>query len=143
MKRSRPDIAGRYTDVARYVRTESGRYEFPWPAEMPALMGDLATWLGSAEDTPEKAFTAHRRLGGHPSVQRWQWTNSAAAVNLVLIRAGYPPVTVRPEDRLEYIRCLQQAQTGQVTESFYALLCRCLEAALDEYIEVMQTEKHI
>src|SRR5271167_4499799 len=32
MQRSRPDIAGQYADLARYVRTESGRFEFPSPA---------------------------------------------------------------------------------------------------------------
>ena len=29
VQRSRPDIAGRYADLARYVRTETGRYDFP------------------------------------------------------------------------------------------------------------------
>src|SRR5271169_4930025 len=62
MQRSRPDIAGRYADLARYVRTETGRYEFPSPAELPALMGDFAQWLATAADTPEAAFIAHRRL---------------------------------------------------------------------------------
>src|SRR5579863_9273611 len=42
MQRSRPDIAGRYADLARYVRTETGRHEFPLPAEIPARMGDLS-----------------------------------------------------------------------------------------------------
>src|ERR1700688_426029 len=36
MQRSRPDIAGRYADLARYVRTETGRHDFPSPAEIPA-----------------------------------------------------------------------------------------------------------
>jgi Fic family protein len=62
VQRSRPDIAGRYADLARYVRTESGRYAFPSPAAIPALMGDFAVWLDAAPDTPETAFTAHRRL---------------------------------------------------------------------------------
>lgn len=33
-------------------------------------------------------------------------------MNLILIRAGYPPIAVRPEDRLDYIRALQQEQAG-------------------------------
>src|ERR1039457_405899 len=57
MQRSGPGIAGRYADLARYVRTETGRHVFPSPAEIPALMGDLADWLGSASDTPETAVT--------------------------------------------------------------------------------------
>src|ERR1022692_1537330 len=67
VKRSRPDIAGRYADLARYVRTETGRHVFPSPAEIPALMGEFAGWLRAAADTPATAFEAHRRLVGvHP-----------------------------------------------------------------------------
>lgn len=62
MQRSRPDIAGRYADLARYVRTETGRHEFPSPAEIPALMGDFAEWLRGTPATAKAAFTAHLRL---------------------------------------------------------------------------------
>ena len=34
MQRSAPDIAGRYADLPRYVRTETGRFSFPSPAEV-------------------------------------------------------------------------------------------------------------
>ena len=60
--RSKPDIAGRYADQGRYVLTDSGRHSFPSPTEVPALMGDFSGWLGAAADTPESAFSAHRRL---------------------------------------------------------------------------------
>src|SRR4051794_7212133 len=42
VRRSRPDIAGRYADLPRLVRTETGRHAFPSPAAIPALMGDFA-----------------------------------------------------------------------------------------------------
>src|SRR5579884_3400440 len=44
MQRSRPEIANQYADLARYVRTETGRFEFPAPAGIPALMGDFSDW---------------------------------------------------------------------------------------------------
>jgi Fic family protein len=137
-QRSRPDIAGRYADLARYVRTETGRHMFPSPAEIPSLMGDFAAWLGTAPDTPDNAFTAHRRLVNlHP----FNDGNGRAArllMNLILLRGGYPPVSVRPEDRLEYIRSLQQERSGQGIESFNALLYRRLDAALEEYLSALQ-----
>ncbi|HVY92751.1 MAG TPA: hypothetical protein VHA14_08380, partial [Bryobacteraceae bacterium] len=46
VQRSAPEIAGRYADLPRYVRTESGRWTFPSPTEIPALMNDFARWLG-------------------------------------------------------------------------------------------------
>jgi hypothetical protein len=59
-------------------------------------------------------------------------------MNLVLMRGGYPPVAVRPEDRLEYLRSLQQKQAGQGAGSFNALLYRRLDATLEEYLSVLQ-----
>jgi hypothetical protein len=59
-------------------------------------------------------------------------------MNLIPIRSGYPPVTVRPQDRLEYIRSLQQAQAGQGAGSFDTLLYRRLDAILDEYVSALQ-----
>ncbi|HXP62837.1 MAG TPA: hypothetical protein VN829_20215, partial [Dongiaceae bacterium] len=59
-------------------------------------------------------------------------------MNLILIRGGYPPVAVRPEDRLEYIRSLQQEQAGQGPENFNALLYRRLDDTLGEYLSALQ-----
>lgn len=138
MRRSRPDIAGQYAGLARYVRTETGRHEFPSPAEVPALMGDLARWLGAAPDTPETAFAAHRRLVDVHPFNDGNGRTARLLMNLVLIRGGYPPVAVRPEDRLAYIRALQQSQAGQGTESFDALLYERLDTTLGEYLSVLQ-----
>jgi Fic family protein len=54
-------------------------------------------------------------------------------MNLILIRGGYPPIAVRPEDRPAYILVLQQAQAGKGTDSFDALLYERLDAILEEY----------
>jgi Fic family protein len=113
MHRSAPEIAGQYASLPRYVRTETGRHAFPSPAEIPALMGDLVAWLRGAPDTPETAFDAHRRL---VDIHPFNDGNGRAArllMNLVLIRGGYPPVAVRPEDRLEYTRSLQKNRPGR------------------------------
>ncbi len=67
VQRSQSDIAGRYADLPRYVRTETGRHTFPPPVEVPSLMGDLAAW-----PSPQHArggFHCASPPGGHPSVQ--------------------------------------------------------------------------
>jgi len=136
-QRSRPDIAGRYADLSRYVRTGAGRHRFPMPAEIPALMGDFAGWLGAAPDTPQTAFTAHRRLVDIHPFNDGNGRTARLLMNLILIRGGYPPVAVRPEDRLAYIQSLQQARAGQGTESFDRLLYERLDATLQEYLNVL------
>jgi Fic family protein len=140
--RSRPDIAGRYADLARYVRTETGRHEFPSPAEIPALVGDLAKWLAAAPYTPETSFTAHRRLVDIHPFNDGNGRTARLLMNLILIRSGYPPIALRPKDRLAYIRALQQSQAAQGSESFDTLLYQRLDATLDEYLAVLHAPDH-
>jgi len=45
---------------------------------------------------------------------------------------------VRPEDRLAYIRALQDAQAGRGHEGFDTLLYERLDAMLDEYLRVLK-----
>lgn len=54
-------------------------------------------------------------------------------MNLILIRGGYPPIAVRPEDRPAYIGALQRSQAGYGTEGFDDLLYQRLDATLKEY----------
>lgn len=138
VQRSRPDIAGRYADLARYVRTETGRYEFPSPAEIPPLMGDFAKWLGTAPDTPQAAFTAHRRSVNIHPFNDGNGRTARLLMNLILIRGGYPPVAVRPEDRPAYIRALQESEAGQGSGSLDNLLYARLDATLGEYLSALQ-----
>ena len=134
VKRSNPDIAGRYAEQGRFVLTEAGRHAFPSPAEVPALMGEFARWLGPAADTPDTAFAAHRRLVDIHPFNDGNGRTARLLMNLVLIRGGYPPVAVRPEDRLAYVQALQAAQTGAGDAAFDALLFARLDATLDAYL---------
>lgn len=117
MQRSDPAIAGRYADQGRYVVTDSGRHGFPSPAEIPALMGDFVSCLGAAPPSPEAAFTAHRRLVDIHPFNDGNGRTARLLMNLLLLRAGYPPVAVRVEDRAAYLDALQQAQSGGVPPS--------------------------
>ena len=134
VRRSEPEIAGRYADQGRFVLTEAGRHSFPSPAEVPALMGDFAAWLGAAPDTPGTAFTAHRRLVDIHPFNDGNGRTARLLMNLVLLRGGYPPVAVRPEDRPAYVRALQQSGP----ENLDRLLYERLDATLGEYLTTLQ-----
>jgi Fic family protein len=138
MQRSDPDTAGRYANQRRYVETDSRRHHFPSPAEVPALMGDFAQWLGAASATPETAFAAHRRLVEIHPFNDGNGRTVRLLMNLVLLRGGYPPVAVRPQDRPAYIASLQDAQAGRGTEPFDKLLYERLDATLGEYLSALQ-----
>lgn len=55
VRRSNPDIAGRYADQGRFVLTDKGRHAFPSPTKIPPMMGDFARWIATAQDTPGNA----------------------------------------------------------------------------------------
>jgi Fic family protein len=138
VQRSQPEIAGRYADLPRFVRTETGRHVFPTPAEVPARMGDLAEWLRQAPVNPGSAFEAHRRLVDIHPFNDGNGRTARLLMNLILIRGGYPPIAVRPEDRLAYTRALERSQAGQGTEDFERLLCERLDATLAEYLRALE-----
>jgi Fic family protein len=138
VKRSDPEIAGRYADQGRYVVTETGRHNFPPPAQIPALMGDFAAWLAAAPDTPQSAFTAHRRLVDIHPFNDGNGRTARLLMNLILIRGGYPPVAVRPEDRPIYVHALQEARMGGGVDRFDRLLHERLDAALEQYLSALK-----
>jgi Fic family protein len=105
---------------------------------VPALIGDFATWLGRAPDNPETAFAAHRRLVDIHPFNDGNGRTARLLMNLILIRGGYPPVSVRPEDRPAYVRALQEAQAGRGAEGFDRLLYERLDATLDEYLKALR-----
>jgi Fic family protein len=131
MQTVRPDIAGRYSSVRRYVRTEAGRYWFPAPEQIRPLMHDFGKWLGSAPDTPEAAFEALRRLVDIHPFSDGNGRTARFLMNAILTRGGYPSVVVRPEDRRGYLRGLQQSQAGCGTEAIDMLLYDRLHATMD------------
>jgi Fic family protein len=132
--RSQPVIAGSYADQGRYILTDIGRHAFPSPAEMPALMGDFVAWLSNAADTPATAFAAHRRLVDIHPFNDGNGRTARLLMNLILIRGGYPPVAVRPQDRPTYLQTLQTAQAGQGNEHF---LYQRLDATLTEVLTAL------
>jgi Fic family protein len=137
VKRSNPDIAARYADQSRFVLTDAGPQGFPSPAEVPALMGDFAGWLGSAPDASETAFDAHRRLVNIHPFNDGNGRTARLLMNLVLIRGGYPPIAIRPEDRQAYIEALH-SQGEDAGGRFNRLLCVRLDATLDEFLTTLR-----
>ena len=143
MLRSTPEIAGQYADQGRYVLTDKGRHTFPSPAELRPLMETFSTWLAEAPMTPETAFTAHRRLVDIHPFNDGNGRTARLLMNLVLIRGGYPPVPVRPEDRPRYIAALNLAQDGGGDGAFRTLLYERLDVTMDEVLQAFHQARPV
>jgi len=138
VQRSHPGVAGRYAGQDSYVRTDAGRHVYPPPAEIPELMRNFGQWLGGASATPEAAFAAHLRLSDIHPFNDGNGRIARLLMNAILIRGGYPPIAVRPEDRHAYIRALHQWQDGGGSQSLDSLLYERLDATLDDYLSALQ-----
>ena len=136
MQRVEPEEAGRYSTRQRLIAGSA--LLLPSPAEIPARMGDLAAMLREARLEPEAAFDAHEALVTIHPFSDGNGRTARLLMNLLLLRAGYPPVVIRPEDRLAYHESLAALQLEGHWERYYEFLYELLEQSLDRYLSVLR-----
>jgi Fic family protein len=130
--RSKPAIAGVYSQHAR--RVAGSPVVFPNPAKIPVLMEAFGVWLSEAAATIANAFEAHFRLTAIHPFGDGNGRTARLLMNLVLIRGGYPPISVRPEDRKIYLDALEQGSLTGDLVPFQRLLHERLDATLQDYL---------
>lgn len=133
--RSNPEIAGIYSSLRR--RISGSAVVFPNPAKLPVLMAEFGRWLADSEPSPGTAFEAHLRFVTIHPFADGNGRTARLLMNLLLIRAGYPPVAIRPEDRTLYLLSLERAQLEENTTDYYALLTERLRVTLVDYLDAV------
>lgn len=124
-----PAEAGKYSGHARMIKGSD--FVLPAAWELPALMSDFGQWLSNATPGPDSAFEAHLRLVTIHPFSHGNGRTARLLMNLLLLRAGYPPVVIAPEHRVGYIESLEAAQASNLREGYDTLYGQ-LEASLDE-----------
>jgi Fic family protein len=131
-----PEEAGRYS---RHQRMIAGSpLVLPSPAEIPALMGDFAVWLAAAPAGFETAFAAHARLVAIHPFSDANGRTARLLMNLLLMRAGFPPLVIGPEHRAAYIDALQALQRRADAEPYQSFMTERLEASLDHHLAMLR-----
>lgn len=133
--RSEPAIAGVYSRLPR--RIAGSPVVFPNPLKLPELMQAFGGWLEQVAPTPASCFEAHARLTAIHPFADGNGRTARLLMNLLLIRAGYPPVAVRPEDRLRYLDALEHGSLRNDQTPFQTLLHERLDATLAEYLAAL------
>jgi Fic family protein len=134
--RSQPAIAGIYSRLRR--RIAGSPVVFPNPAKIPALMEEFGAWLNAAPPDPATVFEAHFRL---TEIHPFGDSNGRTArllMNLLLVRGGYPPVAVRPQDRKTYLDALERGSLAGDLRPFQNFMHERLDATLAEYLRALQ-----
>ncbi|MGH9444143.1 MAG: Fic family protein [Candidatus Acidiferrales bacterium] len=135
--RSQPEIGGIYSANPR--RVAGSRAIFPNPVKIPQLMQqDFAEWLAKAPPEPATSFDAHFRLVAIHPFADGNGRTARLLMNLLLLRDGYPPVAVRPEDRKTYLDTLEHASMRDDLKPFQTFMHERLDATLGEYLSALQ-----
>ncbi|MCI4392476.1 hypothetical protein PGIGA_G00146390 [Pangasianodon gigas] len=111
-----------------------GHHIPPHPNDVERHMQELVQWLNSDEalhlHPVEFAALAHYKLVYvHPFIDG-NGRTSRLLMNLVLMQANYPPITIRKEQRAEYYAALDTANEGDV-RPFIRFIAKCTEITLD------------
>lgn len=130
--RSKPEMAGVYARLPR--RVAGSAHVFPNAVKIPDLMTAFGAWLEAAPDSYPAAFEAQLRLVAIHPFADGNGRTARLLMNLILLRAGYPPIAVRPADRKAYIDALEHAHLSGDLSQFHGLLARRLDETLAEYM---------
>jgi len=134
--RSAPEIAGIHSAHRR--RIAGLPVVFPNPLKLPELMQAFGESLTSSSPTPEAAFDAHFRLTAIHPFSDGNGRTARLLMNLLLIRGGYVPVAVRPEDRKPYLDALEHGSLTQDQGPFQTLMHLRLDATLGDYLSALE-----
>ncbi|XP_078523538.1 protein adenylyltransferase FICD [Lissotriton helveticus] len=134
-----PVEAGRFRTTQVFV----GHHIPPHPREVEKQMLELVQWLNSEDAMSlhpvEFAALAHYKLVYvHPFIDG-NGRTSRLLMNLILMQAGYPPITIRKEQRSEYYDALEMANDGDV-RPFIRFIAKCTENTLD--LLLLATTEH-
>ena len=134
--RSQPEIAGLYSELPR--RIAGSPVIFPNPAKIPQLMREFGGPLTAAPLDPETAIAAHFRLTAIHPFGDGNGRTARLLMNLLLIRGGYPPIAVRPEDRKAYLDTLERGSLAEHLSPFQLLMHERLDATLAGYVNAVR-----
>lgn len=138
---SRKDIAGMYSQSAR--RIMGSEVVFPNPVKIPALMATFGNDLSRSGHTPRDAFAFHHRLVSIHPFDDGNGRTARLLMNMILLKGGYVPVTIGPEQRSEYLATIREAQIAddEHAPAFQEFMHRRLIINLEEYVEVLSEGK--
>lgn len=130
-----PEEAGKYSSHERTITGSSAI--LPSPPEIPGRMQAFAAWLAVAPAAPETAFDAHERLVSIHPFSDGNGRTARLLMNLLLLRQGYPPLVILPEQRSEYHDRLEAVRTEDDAAGLHGFMYGCLVASLERTLRVL------
>ncbi|RTQ50278.1 Fic family protein [Hymenobacter gummosus] len=128
---------GQYKTMPNHTLTGTGEtHYYATPEETPGKMHDLIEWYRSHRAALHPLVLAaqfhHRFVAIHP-FDDGNGRMTRLLTNMLLMKAGYPPIVVKTEEKREYYAVLSQADAGveaPLLEYFAERLIRSLDIYL-------------
>jgi Fic family protein len=102
-------------------------------------MEEFRRWLAGAPASVESALEAHLRLVSIHPFSDGNGRTARLLMNLLLLKAGYPPLVVRPEDRPDYLEAIEKHQLHDDASDYQTFMLRRLDASLDDYLRFLES----
>jgi len=130
--------AGVYRDQQVFI--SGATHTPPPPLKIQEQMDALMNWYNDEAQEMHPivrgAMLHAIFVGIHPFIDG-NGRTSRLLLNLELMKAGYPPIIIRVENRLAYYNTLDKAHTTEDYEGFIELVAKEVEASLDLYLSAI------
>lgn len=133
--------AGKYRNANVFIM--GAKHTPPDAYEVPKLMANLLVWLKNNSKilTVELAALFHHKLVQiHPFFDG-NGRTARLAMNLILMRAGYPLTIILKNDRKKYYRVLAKADAGDYTP-LVNFIAQTVERSFDIYLKTLAPTKN-
>ena len=136
LTRVEDSFAGSYRGHA--VRIAGASHVPPNPIKVPDLMQELFASLPAIQDPVERAATLHHGIARIHPFSDGNGRAARLAMNFELLAAGYPPISISPDDRSAYYAALESADSGNFP-AWLTFLSTRVEQELDSWLEALDS----
>ena len=109
---------GDYKEYPNSVMLSNGEmFEYASPIDTPILMGELINWYKQNEGKVhpvELAATFHYKFVCIHPFDDGNGRVARLLMNYILLKNGLPPIVVKTDDKLTYLRMLNRADSGDI-----------------------------
>ncbi len=136
---------GKYKTTPNHPLTPSGDiHYYASPEETPAKMQELNNWyrnISSATHPLVKAALFHYKFVAIHPFDDGNGRLSRLLMNLVLIKAGFPPAVIRKDDKDKYFGFLEVADLGEIAP-FVNFIGESLVHSMEIYLKAARGEDY-
>ncbi len=140
---NKPATPGQYKRLPNHVLQSDGSiHRYTEPLQVPDEMEKLITWVNSTTQHPAivAAIFHYHLVRIHP-FDDGNGRGARLVMNLILIKAGYPPAIIQNANRRRYLECLTQADAGDISP-FVAFVLDALETTATSILMDLNPTPH-